>query len=573
MYEQFFGFSKKPFNITPDPEFLFMTESHQEALASLVYGIQERRGFISISGEVGTGKTTLLNYLRKILDERVKSIFIFQTHISFEDLLREILQELNLPEGDGNKFSMTRQLRGYLLKALERKENLAILIDEAQNLSEEVLEELRMLSNLETGEGKLFQMVLVGQPELEKKLNSAGLRQLKQRIGIRRKIRALSEEESRQYIEQRLRQLGSSSDDIFTPEALGLICRYGEGIFRNINILCDNAFLIGYGLKKKKIDVSIVNEVLEDMGIAVSRAPFQSKKVYSPEAAIDSHYRYQEPSKVHKLDSDKEYQPESWWTAPRLSGIVAIGLIAFLAWLFFFNREQLPASNSVGSWLMHKARSIDVMSEKKIESPKKGSTHPVRGTKTTPNSKITGRNELRSGGQLLEVSEATKRTGEEDGKRPVLEPSRGIRGAGSKKMIEVPEGENLYSLIDQYYSRPNPTIVDCVLENNPTIENMHQLQIRQKIVIPEIDEDSLLMRSLDGIWRVHLGTFPTPDMARIYEEEPSLRGKEIVTVERRVSPRDTWYRVIAERFDSREEGLKVIQELKRRRMLPALRGN
>jgi hypothetical protein len=273
------------------------------------------------------------------------------------------------------------------------------------------------------------------------------------------------------------------------------------------------------------------------------------------------------------LDSDKEYQPESWWTAPRLSGIVAIGLIAFLAWLFFFNREQLPASNSVGSWLMHKARSIDVMPEKKIESPKKGSTHPVRGTKTTPNSKITGRNELRSGKQHLEVSEATIRTGEEDGKGPVLDSSTGIRGAGSKKMIEVPEGENLYSLIDQYYGKPNPTIVDCVLENNPMIENMHRLQIRQKIVIPEIDEDSLLMRSRDGIWRVHLGTFPTPDMAGIYKEEPSLKGKEIVNVERRVSPRDTWYRVIAERFDSREEGLKVIQELKRRRMLPALRGN
>jgi hypothetical protein len=137
-------------------------------------------------------------------------------------------------------------------------------------------------------------------------------------------------------------------------------------------------------------------------------------------------------------------------------------------------------------------------------------------------------------------------------------------------MIEVPEGENLYSLIDQYYGKPNPTIVDYVLENNPTIENMHQLQIRQRIVFPKIDEESLLMRSHDGIWKVHLGTFPTSDIAGMYKREPSLKGKEIVTVERRVSPQDIWYRLIAAGFDSREEGLKVIQELKRKKMLPAL---
>ena len=291
MYEEFFGFSQRPFNVTPDPTFLFMTDSHQEALASLLYGIQERRGFISVSGEVGTGKTTLLNYLITILDKKVKTIFIFNTLIPFEDLLKEILRNLALRAVDGTKISMIRKLNLYLLKTLERDENVAILIDEAQNLSNEVMEELRMLSNMETGEAKLLQIVLVGQPELERKLNSQELRQLKQRIGIRRQIRPLTGEESRQYIDDRLQKMGAKREDIFTPEALDLICRYSAGIFRSINIICDNAFLIGYALKKKPIDAGIIREVLGDMGIEIPRERIQTKRQYTAEQAIYSHYQ------------------------------------------------------------------------------------------------------------------------------------------------------------------------------------------------------------------------------------------------------------------------------------------
>jgi general secretion pathway protein A len=307
MYEQFFGFSQRPFNVTPDPKFLFMTDTHQEALASLLYGIQERRGFISVSGEVGTGKTTLLNYLLTILDKRVKTIFIFNTHIPFEDLLKEILRTLALRAVDDTKISMIRKLNLYLLKTLERNENVAILIDEAQNLSNEVLEELRMLSNMETGEAKLLQIVLVGQPELERKLNSQELRQLKQRIGIRRQIRPLTGEESRQYIEDRLQKMGSRREDIFTPEALDLICRYSAGIFRNINIICDNAFLIAYALKKKPIDGGIVREVFGDMGIEVPRERIQRRKPYTAEQAIYDHY--QTESVLSESEALKEPEP------------------------------------------------------------------------------------------------------------------------------------------------------------------------------------------------------------------------------------------------------------------------
>ncbi len=165
MYNEFYGFSEQPFDITPDPKFLFLTESHREALVSMAYGIKERKGFISISGEVGTGKTTLIHQLLDNLERGVKVVFISQTKVTFEQLLKEILLELKLRlVGEQNKLSLTRRFNQYLIKKLAMDNNLAIIIDEAQHLSIEALEELRMLSNLETATAKLLQIILVGHP-------------------------------------------------------------------------------------------------------------------------------------------------------------------------------------------------------------------------------------------------------------------------------------------------------------------------------------------------------------------------------------------------------------------------
>ena len=184
MYTEFFGFKEKPFNVTPDPRYLYLSPSHQEALATMLYGIQERRGFVSIIGEIGTGKTTLLHTLFNELSNDVKTVFIFNTKINFKQLLQNILIELELTPAGNNKVLLLNQLNDFLIKILSLNENVALIIDEAQNLSSSVLEELRMLSNLETSKEKLLQIVLVGQPELDFKLRSHNLRQLKQRIGI-----------------------------------------------------------------------------------------------------------------------------------------------------------------------------------------------------------------------------------------------------------------------------------------------------------------------------------------------------------------------------------------------------
>lgn len=266
MYNKFYGFSEAPFNISPDPNFLYLTPDHREALSSMIYGIVERKGFITITGEVGTGKTTLIYALLKKLPEEVKTVFIFHTHLTFGQLIKNILQELELPTAGEGEIDLLRKLNEYLIERFSRGENLAIIIDEAQNLSKEVMEGLRMLSNLETSKAKLLQIVLVGQPELEAKLDSPDLRQLKQRIEIKRRIRPLTPEECRRYVDYRLNLVGSSSAKVFTPEALPMICAYGKGIPRSINIICDNAFLIGYAVSRKVIDADdIVKEVIRDL--------------------------------------------------------------------------------------------------------------------------------------------------------------------------------------------------------------------------------------------------------------------------------------------------------------------
>ncbi len=265
MYEDFYGFSERPFDVNPDPKFLYLTESHREALASMLYGIKERRGFIAVTGEVGTGKTTLVNALLNSLNEHVTPVHIFRKCNSFSELLRTINYELGVTFKGKDRFALWQRLNEHLLGRAKIGQTVVLILDEAQNLSKRMLEEIRTLSNLETQKTKLLQIMLVGQPELEIKLNSAELRQLRQRISIRRTLRPLRDGEVEAYIKHRLRLVGGVIYSLFTSDALSLITRYSRGIPRVVNILCDNAFLIGYALKKKKIDGAIIREVIRDL--------------------------------------------------------------------------------------------------------------------------------------------------------------------------------------------------------------------------------------------------------------------------------------------------------------------
>jgi general secretion pathway protein A len=268
MYEKFYGLTCSPFELSPDPRFLFPTPSHNEALAILSYGVLRRKGFVVVTGEVGTGKTLLLRYLLEFIGRRnVTFAFVYNPRLSVPEFLSYVLTDLRLSSAGRTKGEMLSCLNDYLLGRSLRGATTAIIVDEAHLLNWELMEEIRLLTNLETSQHKLVQMVLVGQPELDQKLDSPELRQLKQRVGLRCQLKPLTFKQLRGYIHQRLELAGANSHGttIFPDETIDVIYDYSCGIPRVINNLCENSLVSGYGKRMKEITAEIVREVASDL--------------------------------------------------------------------------------------------------------------------------------------------------------------------------------------------------------------------------------------------------------------------------------------------------------------------
>lgn len=265
MYTNFYELKEKPFEITPDPRFLYLSESHREALAHLVYAVKERKGFTVITGEVGTGKTTLIQTLLSRLDGATRTAYIFNPNLGSTDFLHYIRQDFGLNGQKRSKGQYISYLHSFLMDCYAKNENVVLIIDEAQNLDPNLLEEVRLLTNLETPKSKLLQVILMGQPELNTVLDDFKFRQLKQRISLRYHVRPLNRVEMKKYITYRLIKAGAKDTRIFTPKAIDRIYRYTKGIPRLINIVCDNALLSGYGADLKMIGDRTVLEVIHNL--------------------------------------------------------------------------------------------------------------------------------------------------------------------------------------------------------------------------------------------------------------------------------------------------------------------
>jgi len=263
MYLSFYGLREAPFAPTPDPKFLFQSPRHREALAQLIYGVRERKGFIVLTGEIGTGKTTLLRTLLERLDATTPVAYVHNSALDIEGLLEYILQDWGVKSVAQTHAQRLFELNEFLIDQHKKGSSPVLVIDEAQNLSVPTLEAVRLLSNFETTSQKLMQILLVGQPELRDKLNLPELRQLKQRVGLRCHIAALSPEETRQYIRHRLRIAGATDAGIFSDAAIQKISDYSQGTPRVINIVCDHCLLSGYADSKRRIDAGIVQEAVE----------------------------------------------------------------------------------------------------------------------------------------------------------------------------------------------------------------------------------------------------------------------------------------------------------------------
>lgn len=292
MYQRFFGLRESPFNVNPDPRYLFLTRQIQEALAGLTYGIQNRKGFILLTGEVGTGKTTLLNRLLDWLHgQRMATAYIFNSRLEVSHLFDFMMAEFEIPCESREKSQVLLRLNQWLLERYRAGETAVLVIDEAQNLSMEVLEEIRLLTNLETSTEKLLQIVLTGQPELEEKLRMPQLRQLRQRVTLRCRTTPLSLEDTFGYIAERLRIAGANGEPIFSKEAIQTVHKYSCGIPRVTNLLCEHAMINAYVDSLRPVPAHMVEEVARE---------FQLDDV-APLPAADSTYRAKENAHTQAL--------------------------------------------------------------------------------------------------------------------------------------------------------------------------------------------------------------------------------------------------------------------------------
>jgi general secretion pathway protein A len=260
MYTQFYGLREKPFTLSPDPKYLFLSDSHREALAHLLYGIEQGEGFIAITGEVGTGKTTLCRTLLERLDPSTEVAFVFNPPLSGMELLQAIHHELGLLGGEATRQELTEELNQFLLEKKAQGKRVLLIVDEAQNLERDALEQVRLLGNLETNTAKLIQIVLLGQPELDTKLESPDLRQLRQRITVRWRLAPLSAAETREYVAHRLKVAGGAKE-LFTELATREIHRRSRGVPRVINLLCDRSLLAGFASQAQSIGLGLVSQV------------------------------------------------------------------------------------------------------------------------------------------------------------------------------------------------------------------------------------------------------------------------------------------------------------------------
>ncbi|NWF53441.1 MAG: AAA family ATPase [Syntrophaceae bacterium] len=564
MYKEFYGFSEDPFNLTPDPGFLFSPSGYEALRFSIESGIQERKGVMVITGEVGTGKTTLINALLKELDEKIKTAFIFNPKLTFKELLKTVLWELKIPVAGESTSSLIKKLNQFLTERMAEGENVLVIIDEAQNLAGKVLKNLHQLYQRVPPGVYSLQTLLVGQVELETKLNSEELRPFRDLVALQKQIRLLSVQESKQYIDHRLRLVGSCSSKVFTPEAVEVICEYAKGIPRVINLICDGALFAGYEASAPLVDAQMARKAIAENEITVEKNPFPRKKAASGRRKGAEKARAEEKGDSIAgpiISGNGSLTEKDKITGKEIPGEkkgvtqkeTSIGAKAGVMESLGFREEEAGGRGAPRSQEEIGSRRAWPLLRVAILALLLGFL-AVFYSLYRPDILVS---------PLLPEEEPTIPSLDQ---RPIDEEEK--RSVEGKKTLKVEEGWNLSILSKISYGSVNPSFIDLILEANPQITDLNRLQVGNSLEIPEISEKLLLRGAGHGNLKIHLGTFADRDQARGFRDVPVLQGKTLEMVPRKVSSRETWYQLFAGPFENEEEALESIQALKQRGLLP-----
>jgi general secretion pathway protein A len=565
MYHRFYGLRESPFALTPDPVFLYLSDSHREALASMTYGVQERRGFVLILGEVGTGKTTLIRRVLEQFGADIRTVYIYNTDVTFDELLAMVLRDLEIPCESLSRLEMTEVLNDYLLKEAAAGRYVVLIIDEAQHLSPSVLEQIRMLSNLETATGKLLQVILAGQPELAEKLARRELRQLRQRIGLIAELKPLTAEESARYIAHRLEVAGHRGGSIFTARALRRIHHASGGIPRLINVLCDKALVLGYASGARRIDRGLVDDVVKDWDVYDRRTPVAP--------ALPR-------GRSHGRNRMRQRARPRWLALSLLAVAVVVTCVAVIV-----SRWDLGFPGSPGAVEPGDAR----LSRAVGDAP--GRATGVAGTRpgVTAGSGEVADREVRDRGQgelvALDVTASgapgrsavpAPRDSASTSPDPPAPPIAAAAGPvspardagdpatddGPTREIEVRPGDTLAGLAFDVYGRVTYTLLDFVKLANPHIANVDEIVAGQRLRFPPF-QPSAMVHEIDGPrFRVHLFTISDTELKRFatVRRELAAAGRVVeVTPVHLAGQAETWRRVTVGNFPTREEAERFVR--------------
>lgn len=577
MYLDYFGFHKKPFSLTPDPRFLYANPAYEEAYANLLYGIRERKGFIVLTGEVGTGKTTLLQKLMENLEETTQFVFFYNTTLTFEELLDFTCEELGLAVHSGGRLQKIQALNHFLIAQLEQGHTVALLIDEAQNLSEEALENLRLLSNLETAREKLLQIVLVGQPELEVKLAQPGLRQMKQRIATRCRLDRLKDREVGPFIHWRLRVAGSERQDLFTQAAIQRITVYAKGIPRLINLICDNALLVAYGTSCKTVSADIIEEVASDLRlkedgrIVTSLTPPQEKTPSAHEQATPSP-TVRSPillPQTQRVATVSNSATETHIARSHQKHIVWAGLLALLlggggatlysphakdrlASLWMRAKEVFGSAEARFASLTYdlNARLVDLMHKDTADdltqpflptadaSPgQKSETLPL-STVAAPETEVS-QEDIAPAEDVLPLPAATD-DAETSQSEPVDEQSDSLTSAPQDTTwqnlsVVIQPGATISGIVFATYGHYNTLVLDLIKEFNPHIADLDRVAAGETLWLPPLTRDTLLRKQGENTYRLITAAFRNRSRAEQFAREVRRKGYTVEISRREIS--------------------------------------